>query len=202
MRNNKWVIWQSSYDRGLSHLLEIWDDVVKEVPDAQLHIFYGWTLFERFYKDNPERMAWKAEMDRMMDKPSIVHHGRVPQKEMQSWIERCGIWAFPCHFYEISCISAMRSQIGGAIPVCTDFAALESTVQYGVKVSGDIYDPEVLEKFKQELIAMLKDENKQEEIRKEMIPWAKQMFTWTRVGEQWSNLFKKGEADGLIPTKS
>ena len=95
----------------------------------------------------------------------------------------------------------MKSQICGCVPVCTNFAALETTVQYGAKVDGDIYDPEVLEKFKQELITMLKDEKKQEEIRKEMMPWAKDWFTWKRVAENWDKLFKEGEANGLIPTK-
>ena len=170
MRNNKAVVYTSSYDRGLQFLLTIWPEVKKEVPEAELHIYYGWQLFERFYKDNPERMAWMNEMNKMMEYDGITHHGRVPQKEIIKEMEKYGIWAYPTPFYEISCITAMKSQICGCVPVCTNFAALETTVQYGAKVDGDIYDPEVLEKFKQELITMLKDEKKQEEIRKEILP--------------------------------
>ena len=202
MRNNKAVIYTSSYDRGLEHLLRIWPDVKKEVPEAELHIYYGWSLFERFYKDNPERMAWMAEMNKMMEYDGVTHHGRVPQKQVIEEMEKCGVWSYPTHFYEISCITSMKAQIAGCVPVVTNYAALETTVQFGTKVDGDIYDPDILEKFKQELISMLKDDKRQEEIRKEMVPWAKEMFTWKKVAEQWSNLFKKGEADGLIPTKS
>ena len=46
MRNNKLCIYGSSYDRGLEHLLKLWPDVIKEVPNAQLRIFYGWILFD------------------------------------------------------------------------------------------------------------------------------------------------------------
>lgn len=201
MRNNKAVFYGSSYDRGLSHLLEIWPDVKAAVPEAELHIYYGWTLFERFYKDNPERMAWKIEMDKMMEYDGITHHGRVPQKQIMEEMEKCGVWAYPTHFYEISCINGMKAQMAGCIPVCTNYAALETTVQYGTKIDGDIYDPEVLEKFKQELIVMLKDDAKQEEIRKEMVPWAKKTFQWLNVAQQWDKLFKEGNVDGLIPTK-
>lgn len=101
--NPKWCIYTSSYDRGLEHLLKIWPEVVKEVPDAKLHVFYGWKLFEEFYRDNPERMAWKEKMDKMMEHMGITHHGRVPQPEIEKWYKKCGIFAYPSHFYEINC---------------------------------------------------------------------------------------------------
>ena len=199
MRNNKRVIYTSSYDRGLEHLLKIWPDVVSEVPDAELHIYYGWALFERFYANNPERMAWKDKMNKMMEHKGITHFGRVSQDEIMKRMQEAGIWAYPTHFYEISCITAMKAQIAGCVPVCTDYAALDTTVQYGVKISGDIYDPKVLETFKSELIAMLENPEKQESIREKMMTWAKNWFTWSRVAEQWDNLFKGRKVNGLIP---
>ena len=62
MRNLHRVIYTSSYDRGLEHLLKMWPDVKKSVPDAELHIFYGWQLFDRFYQNNPSSMSWKNKM--------------------------------------------------------------------------------------------------------------------------------------------
>ena len=144
-------------------------------------------------------MSWKKEIDKLMNKPSITHHGRVSQKEIQDWVERCGVWAYPTHFYEISCISAMRSQMGGDIPVCTNYAALETTVQYGTKIDGDIYDPKVLERFKKSLIETLRNETINETIRKEMVSWATEWFTWEKVARQWSDVFKGKKVYGLIP---
>ena len=194
------VFYGSSYDRGLEHLLKIWPDVKKEIPDAELHIYYGWKLFEKFYRDNPERMAWMAKMNKMMEYPGIKHHGRVPQPVLRKEMKNYAIFAYPAHFGEISCITAMRAQAVGCIPVVVDYAALESTVQFGVKVHGDIYDPKVLNEYKEELIALMKDEKRQKEIREKMVPWAKEMFPWSKVAQQWSNLFKGENVTGLIPT--
>lgn len=190
MRNNKWLIYTSSYDRGLEHLLKIWPDVLKEVPEARLHIFYGWQLFEKFYKDNPGSMAWKAKMDGLMDQEGITHHGRASQDELKTWIEQCGIWAYPTHFGEISCISAMKAQAWGAIPVVINYAALETTVKYGVKVDGDVYDPETLNEYKNQLISLIKDDQRQEEIRTPMMAWAKEEFSWSKIAQQWDKEFK------------
>lgn len=192
MKNNPLkVIYTSSYDRGLEHLLKVWGDVKAAVPEAELHIYYGWDLFERFYRDNPERMAWKNKMDKLMTQDGTMHHGRVSQPEILKEMAKCGIWAYPTHFGEISCISAMKAQAMGCIPVVTNYAALETTVQHGIKVDGDIFDPETREAFKQALIDMLKDPERQEEIRKPMVKWAREHFKWENVAKQWSEEFKK-----------
>lgn len=193
MRNNYAIITTSSYDRSLEHLLKIWPQVKKEVPQAELHIFYGWQLFEKFYRDNPASMTWKANVDKLMQQDGITHHGRISQPELKKWYEKCGIWAYPTHFGEISCISAMKAQAYGAIPVCTNFAALQETVQYGVKVDGDIYEKKTLDLFKDELVKLLKDHKRQEKIRPEMMKWAQDKFSWTKVAQQWDKEFKSDE---------
>lgn len=196
---DKRVFYGSSYDRGLEHLLKMWPDVRKAVPNAELHIYYGWKLFDRFYGDNPERMAWKEKMEKMMAHEGITHHGRVSQPEIIKEMKMCGIWAYSTHFGEINCISAQKAQALGCIPVVIDYAALETTVQYGAKVEGDIYDKEVFDEFKAQLIALLKDPKRQEEIRKKMVPWARKQFTWVNTAKQWSDMFKGKEVKPLIP---
>lgn len=198
MRNSKTVIYGSSYDRGLEHLLKLWPDVIKEVPDAKLEIFYGWDLFARFYANNPERMAWKDKIDKLMNQPGITHLGRISHEACIKEHERAGIWAYPTHFGEISCITAMRAQVYGSIPVVIDYAALKETVQYGVKVDGDIYEQETKDKYTKELINLLKDEKKQEEIRKPMMKWAKEKFAWSGVAKQWDSEFKNESLEAQV----
>ncbi len=190
-RNNHWCISTSSYDRGLQHLLEMWLDVKKEVPDAELHIFYGWTLFDQFYHDNPSSMQWKEKMEAMMKADGVTHHGRVSQPEIEEWYKKCGIWAYSTHFGEINCISALKAQCWGAIPVVTNWAALQTSVKWGKKVDGDIYEPETKEAYKKALIEALKDEKWQEETRREMMPEAKKLFSWEKVAESWDEEFRR-----------
>jgi len=190
-RNLKRIIYTSSYDRGLLHLLEMWPDIRKEVPDAELHVFYGWQLFEQFYKDNPASMKWKEKMDNLMKQEGITDHGRVPQPELKKEIEKSGIWAYPTHFGEINCISAIKAQAYGCEPVVVAYAALQETVQFGRKVEGDIYDQETKDAFKKELIEALKTPMAETK-RKEMMDWANKKYGWVNVAKEWTEVLKNG----------
>jgi len=171
----------------------MWPAVKKSVVRAELHIFYGWQLFERFYADNPASMAWKDKMDKWMMADGITHHGRVPQPEIEEWYKKCGLWVYPTHFGEINCISAMKAQAWGAVPVCINYAALQTTVQYGKKIDGDIYEPEVQEKYQKMLISALKTHEWQEKHREPMMKWAQNKFSWGKVALQWSEEFKRDD---------
>ena len=194
MRNKHLMIYGSSYDRGLEHLLKMWPDIKKEVPDAQLRIFYGWNLFDVAYGDNPERQAWKEKMNKLMEQDGITHLGRISHEACIKEHESAGVWAYPTHFGEISCITAMRAQAYGSVPCVINYAALKETVQFGVKIDGDIYEPEVKELYKNSLIALLKDGKYQEEVRKEMMPWAKKKFAWSVIAKEWTKEFIKPRA--------
>lgn len=189
-RNPHRLVYGSSYDRGLEHLLNMWGKIKKGCPDAELRCFYGWNLFDVGYKDNPERMAWKAKMNKLMEQPGITHLGRISHEALKKEYESAGIWAYPTHFGEISCITAMKAQAWGAIPVVIDYAALSETVQYGIKVDGDIYDQETKDEYLKQLVSLLNDDKRQEEIRSKMIPWASEFFKWEHVAKQWSDEFK------------
>ncbi len=168
----------------------MWPEIIKQVPDAELHIFYGWDLFVKFYADNPERMGWKDSMDKLMTQPGITHLGRISHGALKQEMENAGIWAYPTHFGEISCINAMKAQAWGAIPVVVNYAALRETVHFGIKVEGDIYDQETKDEYIKQLVSLLKDEKRQEKIRQEMMPWAQEHFQWKDIAKQWSDEFK------------
>jgi len=183
------IVYGSSYDRGLEHLLKMWPEIREVVPDARLRVFYGWDMFDLGYRDNPERMAWKEKINASMKQDGIQHLGRISHRAVEKEFELAGVWAFPTHFGEISCMTAMKAQRYGAIPVVVDYAALKETVQYGVKVKGDIYDKETKDLYKSALIALLNDEKHQEAIRPEMMEWAKR-FAWGNVAKQWDQEFR------------
>lgn len=191
MRNLHRVIYTSSYDRGLEHLLKMWPDVRKAVPDAELHVFYGWQLFDQFYANkNPGAMQWKAKIDGLLKQDGVTDHGRIPQSELVQEYEKSGIWAYPTHFGEINCISGIKAQAYGAWPVVVNYAALRETVKYGDKIEGDIYDEETKDAFKKALIFRL-SEPVSEEKRLEMQKWAIDTYSWSKVIFQWNSEFLK-----------
>lgn len=190
MRNPKLIVYGSSYDRGLEWLLKMWPDIKKEVPEAKLRVFYGWNLFDIAAKGNPQMFEWKDQMIELMKQDGITDLGRISHEAVKKEFETAGIWAYPTQFGEISCITAMKAQTYGAIPVVVAYAALQETVQYGIKVDGDIYDQETKDEFKKELISLLKSPERQEEIRVPMMKWAKSKFPWSKVAAQWDAEFR------------
>ena len=190
MRNLKRVIYTSSYDRGLEHLLGMWPEVRKAVPDAELHVFYGWQLFELFTKGNSGAISWMNKVKDQLKQDGVTDHGRVSQIDLVEEYQKSGIWAYPTHFGEINCISAIKAQSYGCEPVVVNYAALKETVQYGRKVEGDIYDQETKDAYKKELIEALKhpmDDKK----RKEMSKWAMGKYAWSVIAKQFSDEFKR-----------
>ena len=52
-------IYASTPNRGLDIILEyMWDDIKKEIPEAEIHTFYGWNTYYKLEKHNPVSMAW------------------------------------------------------------------------------------------------------------------------------------------------
>ena len=136
-------------------------------------------------------MAWKEQMVKLMQQPGITDHGRIPQPDLVKEYEKSGVFAYPAHFGEINCISAIKAQAYGCEPVVVSYAALKETVQFGRKVDGDIYDQETKEAYKKELIDALK--NPMEETkRKEMMKSIREKYGWEKLAQEWSTLFKGG----------
>lgn len=183
------LIYTSSYDRGLEHCLRMWPDIRKEFHDAEFHVFYGWNTFDSVYADNPERQVWKQKMNKLMEQDGIMHHGRVSQEELKKWLKECTIFFYPTHFCETFCISVVDAQYQGCVPVVMSLAALKETVGAGVKVEGDIYFDDDFEKYKNELIALMKDQKRWEEEQAKGIEFAKS-FSWDVIAKKWINEFQ------------
>ncbi len=179
------LIYSSSPDRGLVFLLKMWPDIIKEVPDANLHIFYGFNIFDAIHKGAPGRMKWKQMVVDLMKQPGITYHGRVGHNELHKEQAQAGIWAYPTDFDEISCITGMECQALGAVPVTTTVGAVNETVKNGVKVDVDIRTEEGQKEYKEQLIKLLKNPKKQKEYRDNMMKWAQEHFLWSNVAKQW-----------------
>ncbi len=150
MRRKHSVGYFSSYDRGLECLLDMWPKIKESVPDATLDIYYGWNSYDSMHAKDPAKMKWKWQMIRKMNDVGAVEHGRVNHRGLANAMKEIQVWAYPTEFTEIHCITALKAQEAGMIPVTTDVGALEETVQSGVRLRGeDIYTNE---KFQSEFI--------------------------------------------------
>lgn len=184
------MLYASSHVRGLAYLYEIWPEVKAAVPDATLDVYYGRGSYDAVHKGNPERMKW---MDDMMAKAEaldgVTDHGKADQEEIVREGFRSGIWPYPCPFPEIYCITAIKSQASGAVPVGSTTAALNETIQFGHKQEFGEFDDADLQKYKESLIWWLQHPEEQEKIRKDMMAWARTQ-SWASVAKQWVSEFE------------
>lgn len=184
-KNN--LVYTSSYDRGLEQLLEMWPDIRKEVPDATLDVYYGFSLYDTTpWGRTKKGQEWKQKMIKLIDQEGVTDHGRVGSDEVAKAYLKADVWAYPTSFPEIDCITATKAMAAKCVPIATDFAAMAERNQ-GIVIKGDINTPEVKETFKQELIKLLKDDKRKQEIRRKL-DVAK--YDWDEVAKQWSGLFK------------
>lgn len=191
-RNPSRCLYASSYDRGLEVLLGIWGDVRRAVPEAELHVFYGWQGFDDLLGD-PAVRAWKTHMEQLLKQPGVHHHGRVGHERILRETMAAGVLAYPCTFAETSCITAMKAQAAGAVPVVIGYGALDETVRYGLKLPahpGGACPPEQAAAYRDQLVWALRNPAWQDQVRAEMIPWARQQFAWTTVARQWDAVIR------------
>lgn len=185
-KNN--LVWTSSYDRGLDNLLEMWPKIKKEVPDATLDCYYGFQLYDTTpWGAKPEGQAWKHHMQELLKQDGVIDHGRVGTSEVAQAYLKADVWAYPSGFLEIDCITATKAMAAKCVPIATELAALKERNQ-GVPIVGDINDPKVKATFRDELITLLKDEDRKNRIR-ERIDVSD--YDWQRVAEKWDEEFKK-----------
>jgi len=183
------MLYASSYDRGLQYLLEMWPDIKKRIPEAELHIAYGWNLFDIARGNDPEGMKWKAYMVELMKQEGITEHGRLSKKELNKLTAECDILSYYCNFSETNCITAINSIKHGAIPITMDRAGLQDTAFVGTRITSHAEDPEAKEKYLEALVYAYENpkwlEEQREEGKKKISD-----FYWVNIASKWVEHFK------------
>lgn len=177
------LIYASNYMRGLERMLQYgWPIIKKEVPEAHLHIYYGWSGND-FSK--PELQAWKETMIELMNQPGVTEHGRIGVEQLIQEKSKASIHYYGCTFQEIDCISVRESAAVGCVPVTTDYVAL-SEKKYCVKAPGNPYEPTTQEAVALKIVELLNNQEQLEEIRQKFQKFA-QVETWYNTGKLWLN---------------
>lgn len=183
-RNEKQLIYASSYDRGLELLLTYgWPVIKKAIPDATLKVYYGWNLFDAVHRHNPERMMWKARIVDLLSQDGVTEGGRIGHKELLKQKASSAIHYYPTNFEEIDCISVRESALVGAIPFTTDYAALEGRA-YCMTTKGDPNAQETQVAIARNIVEYLKEPSKLDPIRGKFKELALDE-SWERIARRW-----------------
>jgi hypothetical protein len=189
------IVYGSSYDRGLKELLEMWPEIKAYEKNATLTVFYGMSMIQ---DEN-----FKDEIKHLLNQEGITELGRISHKEVAEQFASAGVWCYPCWFPEISCITAMKAQAYGAIPVITPTAALQETVRWGLTTreprdhNGEMpWGTEMPTRLMDRYVDITRkalDPDYQYRFRQMMMSDARR-FTWERVALSWDRLWKFGRS--------
>jgi tetratricopeptide (TPR) repeat protein len=122
-------IWTSCSERGLDTLLNLWEDILKRMPDATLDI--------SSYNEFPKNVEDNNMLDIINKHNSIVHHGRLNAEQLYKLMSTCEYWLYTTNFCETSCITALEMLMSEVICLYYPLAGLVDTLgEYGIQVES------------------------------------------------------------------
>ncbi len=166
------VVFSSSPDRGLEKAIRVMDLVTKVVPEATLHVYYG---FDNMRKNGKGEQA--DYLTRMaLERPWVKLHGNTEQSKLTKELEAACVWLYPADFLETYCITAIEMLCCKVYPVVRNWGALPDTLK-GAHCS--ILDTEQESEYASHVIdALMQHKWEKIEAKPEDYSWEKVAKTW------------------------
>ena len=189
-RNRFKCINSSSPDRSWPVLLQAWPEIKKHVPQAELHLYYGfknWKYSAQFNPGHNDLINKLEEMIVNMKDLGVVFHDRISQDKLSDEMLGSGAWLYPSWFWETSCISAMEAQAAGLRMITSNRGALTETVGYrGTLIDGEWTSPEYISVFIGKTIEALTKEDQDDRIV--LQKYAQDHFDLDDLANEWNDM--------------
>jgi glycosyltransferase involved in cell wall biosynthesis/tetratricopeptide (TPR) repeat protein len=202
-QRNKYV-WASSPDRGVDAVLGVWPELRKRMPEAEFHVYYGWTGIDKIIAQSqpgtPQHdgmVRFKTSVMQLTadvggEEAGIFWHDRKPRAELAAAYDTCDVWLYPTSFMETFCITAMETQACGVIPLVADVAALaEAVPNERLRIPGFANN----ESFRKEFVSAITRLDKTPEptraaLRDDGVEFASG-YTWDAAYAWWRDVIAK-----------
>lgn len=193
----KRVLYTSSPDRGLDVLLELWPQVRKRVPDAQLAFLYA-PVYDAAADQLEQLGEFRERIRSLADQPGVEDLGALSQPALACLMRESLVWAHPSYctpaagaFHETSCIGAMEAQAAGCLTVASGWGALVETAASGRLIGGKPLSKRWRSAFVDELVDGLTNEETQRWAQTAG-PKAARKFGWAEVAQAVEGLVEAG----------
>lgn len=183
----------SNYSRGLMTLMLIWPDIKKEFPEVTLDICYG---RETWNTMSSSALQWIIDRINEYKDQGVTEHGKIGHQELAHVMQRTSVWSYPCcTSSETYCITAVKCQASGMIPVTSRIGALNETVHPEAPNIPLIRTNDDILAYKELLLSTLRRirDADPEEIKKERLKYINfaQKFTWESCIDKWLQLYSQ-----------
>lgn len=175
------VVYSSCPSRGMEAAMRVMDKVVTQVPEAELHLFYG---FEVMHMHGRGEEVARFERG-MRERAYVRYHGNVTQRDLVHHLADAEVWLYPTDFAETFCITALEMLGCGVYPIVRNIGALPDTLANAAKLGMcEIMDSPC---ETDEQVALYADrvvsaivESKHERVRYDLAP-----HSWREVAKEW-----------------
>ena len=182
-RNRYKLLYSSRPERGLEILLDLFPEIKKKLPKAELHIFT--------YVPTSEDNEMKPLLEKL-NRPGVIMRGSVKQSQLAEEMMESRLMVYPNIWRETSCIAAIEAQAAGLPVVSSVLAALPETVingKTGILIEGDPYSDVYKKKFVDNVVELVKDDEKFDLLSKNAKKRAFEIYTWGKIAEEWAEKF-------------
>lgn len=186
IKNPNKVVFPSSPDRGLAEAIYIVEKARKDLPDLELHAYYG---FENLRKCGLAPLADKLEA-LIAERPWVKYHGGIQQDLLVREMGEACVWLYPAVFIESFCITALESVCCGTYPLVRDIGALPDTLrEFSEKGMASVIDRNVESEADQQYWADELVDTIQSEAWKR-IDVNPDHYGWQTVAKEWIKILE------------
>lgn len=162
-------------DKRVDRLMYIWGKICKRVPEWELIV-----VGDGEYKQNVELLATELKLERIR----FVGY----QSDVRSFYKNASILCLTSNF-EGWPLALTEAQANGVIPFAFNCTAGVQKILAPSGVNGILIPPYRLDKYAKELLSLMSNPQRMDEMRQNVILKAKE-YSPDRIGEKWLNLFE------------
>lgn len=163
------------YPKGISILVESMKEIIKELPDAVLHVVGNGRLMNQL----------KGFVTSNCLDNSVIFHGQKTIMDVPSFYSSADICAFPSTDHEAFGITIIEAMAAGKPIISTRKGAIPENVE-NFK-NGVLVEPEK-EDLKKAIVSLWNNKNLMEKISKNNLEKAK-YYDWSRIADQYICLY-------------
>ncbi len=187
------IIFSSAPHRGLQVALPIFTKLREKVPEAELHIFSGFELYDRETPfSGPQKEVYKSIKERCLNTENCFLHGNVVQSQLAKEYLRSAVYLYPATVPETSCITAIEAKAAGCPAVVSSLGALPETVgKDGIVVPGEPAMDEFVSRASNALFELMRNDTLWQQYSERASNSALSGYSWDHVTDRFEQILMR-----------
>ena len=184
--SNRLIFTAAPY-RGLALMMRIFNEVVKEFPELELHVYSGMKIYDT---NRPFAGPQVAELNHIKrqfaSEKRVTFFGNVLQSELAAALGQAAIWVYPNIIFETFCITALEAMAAGCVPIASGTSALPETIgETGILIDEEPGSDAYVRSFRESVLRLLKNPSETQKLGERARTRALAEFTWGKVADRF-----------------